>query len=106
MNEILNDGLVIKEEVVSEIREDTRERVRDLVKEVSALRERVENLGNFEDIDSNVVQECREDIKEAHEYALGKMCTDQFKQMTCENVVVYGAPNGCVISFLEERGWE
>lgn len=50
---------------------------------------------------------CGEDLSEAREAAEGQICTQQIANMRCphDNETVVMAPNGCVISSLEEDGW-
>ena len=57
--------------------------------------------------DSNIPENCREDIEIAENYAQEQeICTDQFAYMVCpETDFVYGASNGCIISELENLGW-
>ncbi|MFW6025495.1 MAG: hypothetical protein ACOCRX_04065 [Candidatus Woesearchaeota archaeon] len=59
------------------------------------------------DVVVEITEECREDINTAENYAEEQdICTDQFAYMTCpETDFVYSASNGCVISKLNELGW-
>lgn len=59
--------------------------------------------------DADTDDPCQQDINEAQQYAEEQeICTDQFMEMVCphDDSVTYGAPNGCEISALQERGWE
>ncbi|MDY6770857.1 MAG: hypothetical protein SV186_02750 [Candidatus Nanohaloarchaea archaeon] len=50
---------------------------------------------------------CRKEIDTAQQTAAGKACTMQTMKLRCphDSGFVYQAPNGCVISALQEQGW-
>ncbi len=106
-NEIIREGVSRREAPGEGVSENIRERVQEIGNEVREMKEEVEDLDAEEGANEERVAECREDIEEAHERARGRVCTDEFRKMQCpEGPVTYGAPNGCIISFLEERGWK
>ncbi|MFP4116362.1 MAG: hypothetical protein ACLFTQ_04170 [Candidatus Aenigmatarchaeota archaeon] len=49
----------------------------------------------------------KEDIELAKGYAESQdLCTDEYKKLVSpDGKIEYGAPDGCQISFLEDRGW-
>ena len=51
--------------------------------------------------------ECLGLVKEAQEASQGKICTQAIRVLKCpsDELFIDEAPNGCEISFLEEKGW-
>lgn len=58
--------------------------------------------------DTGIPSACEEDLREARSAAEGRVCTEQVANMRCphDNETTVMAPNGCVISSLQEQGWE
>lgn len=57
--------------------------------------------------DEKVAMACKEDVFDAQNAALEKICTAEFARLLCPSdpAFAYEASNGCEISFLKNRGW-
>ncbi len=55
--------------------------------------------------DLTKLEQCKQDIKDAKEYAKGRICTQEVAKMDCQGILTYTATDGCQISFLKNRGW-
>jgi len=58
--------------------------------------------------DATIPAACEDDLREARSRAQGRICTEQVANLRCPHDadVIHTAPNGCVISSLQEQGWE
>lgn len=99
VNEILNSGLQVETGPSAENLEKIRKEVGEIREEVTTT------LGFFmPSLSRNEkMEQCKKDIKKAHKEALGEICTMEFREMECAKVLSYGAPNGCIISFLDKK---
>lgn len=106
MNEILRNGITIRETVQKDM-EPLRERFREIFRKVQELREMVYEVEPSEIDEDKTLADCEEDIELAEEYAQGRQCTMEIREMSCGNILEdYQASNGCVIYFLSQKGWE
>ncbi len=104
LNDVLRNGVVLKEPVREERMIPIRERFMEVKGMFEELKRDIDKKYSVEE--EKTVEICEKDIEEAEKYAEGKLCTLQIKEMSCAGVLGYTARNGCIISFLEERGWE
>ncbi len=102
LNRVIKEGVTV-EEVPHTEREIVKNRVVQMIRKMRGLKERVESLSKNNEENIN---KCREDMREAHRETAEEVCTMQIKTMSCKGILTYDAPNGCVISYLEDLGWK
>ncbi len=102
LNKVIREGVTVQEVPHGE-REAVKNKVVQMIREMRDLNERVESLSKNNEENIN---KCREEMKEAHVETEEEVCTMQIKRMSCKGILTYEAPNGCVISHLENLGWK